>query len=431
MTVSSTTLANDAGKYLVDKLLERSELLMVMTQMAEKVSLPQGMAKTAEFIRYERMEMPMEALTEGSTPTNPLDFTISKQSIVVDQWGFYITLTDVAILTTKHPVLNEATQLMADSLARVHDFIVTDALMAGTNIQYLDGTVASRAALVATDVFKASVFNKARATLNDDGAPPREGNVFVAVCGPQVEADIVQESANNSFASFNSYAGKIDKLEKGVVGTWLGFRVVRTNFIPKFNRVGSKDAAVADGDWIDGGTGIMKVDVISGSLGSATFYYVIVRKSIQRGFSEDISVQHSTATGAGSKGFRFTAETLAGYVYDIYFGSVSGTLYLVKANLASGQTYDQTTSPSSGNSPPLLPSVAATAPTVHPIFCFAKAAVDHVELAGSSMAATVTPATPSDTDPLVQRRKIGTKFMAKAGIRTSERLLRIELCSNF
>lgn len=432
MPVTSTNLANDVGKFLVDKLIDRSELLMVMTQMAEKITLPNGMAKTANFIRYERMEMPMAPLTEGTTPTETT-FSIATQSIVVDQWGLFIGLTDVAILTTKHPVLNEATQLLGDSIARVQDFVVTDALMAGTNVQYLDGTVASRAALVAANVFKSAVFNKARSTLNDAGSPPREGNVFVAVCGPQVEADIIQESATNSFASFNSYAGKIDKLEKGTVGTWLGFRVVRTNFIPKIDRFGNETVIVADAGSIGSGTSTIKIDVIAGSLGNATFYWKAVRKSIQRGFSEVISIEHTTDTGAGSKGFRFTAGAQTGYVYDIYIGSTTGdaNLFLAVQNLAPGETDDVTSIPTSGNNPPPSPSSAATAPTVHPIFCFAKQAVDHVELAKSSMMAAVTPATASDSDPLVQRRKVGSKFMAKAGIRDTNRLLRIELCSTF
>lgn len=411
MSVTSTTLANAQGKYISAQLIERSELLHRLPQFTNKVQLPSGMGKTAYFTKYNRTDVPVEHLTEGVTPVETA-FTISQQSIQVDFWGMYIALTDVAIVTTKDPVLNEALDLVADAIARTKDYNLAEVLNASTSAQFWDGTRASRDDITSTDVFKAAVFDVARADLNDDAAPPSAGDLFVVVCGPQIEADIMADAtAVQSFAASASQQ-KMEAMEKGKVGDWRGFRVIRSNFLPKFTRLTH---------------GFTVTDIVGGSL-SGNVYYKITRKSLSRGFEEDISTQ--TTVAMSNTRLRFAAPATAGYVYNIYAGTVTGdaTLFLAKENLAASGTYDLDTAPTSGTNPPETPAASIT---IHPMYVFAAKSVDEIELNELAMQGKITPKGSSDSDPLEQRRKVGAKYASKAGVRDSTRFKRIELVSTF
>lgn len=414
MPVGTSALSNDASKFIQDALIERSEQLHMLPQFCEKVSLPDGNAKTAYFIKYNRTDTMVDKLTEGVTPAETA-FTITQQSITVDQWGMFIALTDVGVVTTKHPVLNEALDLVADAVSRCQDYNIAEVLNAGASHQYYDGSRATRGAITSTDIFAAGVFNKARATLNDNGAPPRAGSLFIAVCGPQVEADIVNEATTvGSFTAAhqtNSEGNK--KLEMGTVGDWLGFRVVRSNFMPKLTRLSTSGWTISD--------------TTGGSL-SGTVYYKITRKVTTRGFEEDIAAEANNAMT--NNRLAFTAPSTSGYVYNIYAGSVTAdaNLYLVKENLAPSAIYNLDSLLTSGTNPPATPAASIT---IHPIYCFAGKAVDNVAIDSLTMKGTITPAGANDSDPLQQRRKVGAKYAQKAGVRDSTRVLAIELCSNF
>lgn len=413
MPVGSSTTANDAGKFIQDALIARSELLHRIPQFLESVSLPEGNGKTANFIKYNRTEVPVAPLTEGETP-DETPFTVSTQSVVTDQWGMYIGLTDVITVTTKHPVLNEALDLVADAMARVMDHTIFDVIMAGTNKQYFDGSRANRGAITAADVFDASVFNKARADMNDLAVPGRDGDIFIAVMGPAVEADFLAETATvGGFVAAQQASGKLDKLEKGVVGTWLGFKVVRTNFIPKFTKIATFTSIVAG----------------AGGALSGTVYYKVTRKNLQRGFEEDIQAEGNTAMG-GNNRLAFTAPATAAYVYNIYAGTVTGdsNLYRAKENLAASGVYNLDAVPTSGTNPPATPP---TGVTVHPVILIGAKAMDYVKQDGMGMESMITPKGPSDSDPLSQRRKVGSKWMGKSGIRDNDRVKVVELASSF
>ena len=411
MPVTSTALAADVGKWISDELIDRQELLFRLFRYTEKVNLPGGMGKTANFTKYNRTDVPVDKLTEGVTPVET-PFTISTQTVTVDQWGLYISLTDVGVVTIKTPILNEALDLVADAMARCREYNLIEVLNAGTNVQYWDGSVANRGALTTSHTFGARVFNRVRATMNDQAVPGRAGDLFIAVMGAQVEADIFSETAAGSFVAAHQNAGN-QKLEKGEVGDWLGVRIVRQNFMPKFTRLTA---------------GITPAAGAGGAL-SGTVYHKVTRKNLSDGFEDEIAVEANTAMG-GNNRLAFTAPATAGFVYNIYAGSATGdaNLFLVRENLTASATFNLDSLPGTGANPPQTPAAGVT---VHPIYIFGARAVDNVEINALSMAAGITPAGRSDADPLAQRRKVGAKWMNKAGIRDQTRVMRIEVASGF
>jgi len=348
--IINSVISYDQEKFLVNKLLDRSSLRLVMGGLCDNISMREGAGLTAYMVRYKRMDVPLSTLTEATTPTQST-FSLEQVTVTLDQWGDYLEISDVAQLTAKHPLMTQCVELLADNAARVMDREITIVMLAGTNVQYGDGSVASRSTITSSMIISDTIVQKVRVTMVNNGAPPRggpsgdakqvatsgnfqNGNSYVAVCSPNVIGDVQRPSTSfGTRASAATYPN--DKaLYASVVGTWQGVRFVETNFIPKFVLFGGTTTAVAAGP--DAGTGFT-IAVGSGSLSNATYYWKITRKDLQRGFEEAISIEHTTATGAGSSSLSFTAPATAGYVYNIYLGSSTGdsNLKLAKENLAA------------------------------------------------------------------------------------------------
>lgn len=473
--VASTTV-NDQEKYLHDKLISRAMIRVVGASVLENVTLPEGVGLVANFVRYNRMNLPMSALSEGVAPSNST-FTLSLVQVTIDQWGDMVTLSDVSQLTTKHPLVDQATQLLADNAQRVIDREIQLVWLAGTNIQYGDASVTSRAAITsalkATDV----AIHKARITMVNNGAPPRggpsgglilgsadgagaqdkgfnkgngasssgsinQGQHYVALCGPEVIADIMATGTSlGTFASQAMYADQ-KALYNGEVGTWLGVRWVESNFLPKFQLLGNTTAAVSSASAFGTDTPVVTAVTTGGTLTSATaYFYKVTRKKLDRGFEEYISIAHnttSTSTGDNeSFTFNFTGLT-AGYVYNLYFDTVQAggtgtdaTLGLVSANIAVGTTVTVTgVGLSASGTPPASVPTSPSTLNVYPIYLCAEDFGSWVGL--QKLRVMVSGDTPTiGGNELLQLKSIGYKFFGKCVIKDQLRFLRIEVSSGY
>ncbi len=455
--ITSSNLSNDQEKFLASKLIARAQLRMVAASVCEKVKQPEGTGATAYFIRYNRMNVPTATLTEGTTPTEST-FTISQFSVTLDQWGDLLILTDVAQLTTKHPAFQQAMDLLADNAQRVIDREVQIVWLANTNVQYGDGSVTARPSITSAMTATNATLHKARITMVNNGVPGHDGpydldfklgmsgknsigsGSYLAICGPEVQADIL--ATGTSFGVLASVATYQDKnvLYNGEFGTWLGFRWILTNFIPKFQLLGNTTAAVSSASAFGTDTPVVTAVNGGGTLTSATtYFYKVTRKKLDRGFEEFISIAHSTASAAtgDNESFTFNFSGLtAGYVYNLYFDTVQAggtgtdaTLRLVSENIAVGTTVTVTAVPSTGANPPASVPTSPSTLNVYPVWIHGSGSCKWVGLQDLKMFVTKQEA--SDSDPLAQRRKVGYKFMGKSIVPDSTRLLRLELASAY
>jgi hypothetical protein len=349
-------------------------------------------------------------------------------------------------------VLNQAMELLADNAQRVIDREIQIVLFAGTNVQYGDGSVTTRATITTAMKATDTVIAKARISMMDDGVPTRDGpakeditaaslsgtirggSCYVGVAGPQVMGDIMaQASSVGQWATVAAYADA-DKQYVSEVGQWLGIRWVETNFIPKINILGNTTAAVASTNAFGTNTPVVTAVDGGGSLTSATtYYYKVTRKDKLRGFEEDISIEHSTASTAtaNNESFTFNFSSLtAGYVFNLYFGATTGdsNLKLHTANIAVGDTVTVTAVSSSTTTAPANVNTTGT-PTVHPVYLLGAEAVNWVGL--QDLKVLMSKPGASTDDALDQRRTVGYKFYGKAMIRDQDRLLRLEVASAF
>ena len=409
-TTSTTLSADQVSAYIADKTLLRAEKQTRIKQFGDKATLPRRESKTFQYTRYEYLALPTSTLSEGVTPAST-QMSVATVSAVVEQWGQVVVLTDVVELTIKHSALQKGTELLGEAAAQTVDREAQEILLAGTNIQYANAK-SSRANLLATDVMSSTEVRKVTANLRNNGARAQdEGDDHLfGVFDPSVEADL---SADTTFVNAASYSS-IKNLRNMEIGSWLGVRWVRSNFLYTFLGVASSDYAI-----VDVATG--------GSIAQTTTVYVVVTGvNSTTGFEERIYQQASVTTatdGLSTHKVTVTAPSTSGYTYNVYAGTTSGTTYQVTTGIAASGTYDITSVPSSGTTNPPIPG---TGVTVHVSWVFGKEAFTVIELDGMSLQTYITPKGASDSDPLAQRRKIGWKLMWKALITNNNFFRRVE-----
>ena len=460
ITTSTTGLSYDREKMLAAQLVSRSMQRMVAASLCDKVQMKEGTGETAYFVRYKRMNLPFTELSDnGSDPSNS-SFEVEEFSVALDEWGDVITITTRAILNTKHPLMQQAMDLLADNAARVMDREIQIVWLAGTNVRYGDGSVTTRATVTAAMKLDEDAILAARVQLVADGAPPKGtkskgsfeanasgtvmgGGNYVAVAGPQVLADISRPSVSlGTWAAVATY-GNAKAFSNFEVGIWMNIRWVETNFIPKFELLGNSTALVSSAS--DGDTGVTVTALDSptnGTLKSSTnFYWKVVRKDKLRGFAEQISIAHYTPTAATSndEGFTFATASTAGYVYDLYFdATVDGgsgtdaTLKLVAENIEPSTTTTVLAEQTTGATAPA--NIRAVGDgndpdAVHPVFIHADESCKWVGFYNTKFHVTKDESIIGNI--LRRKRAIGYNFFGKALICDQTRLLRLEVASTF
>lgn len=385
-----SNFSGDVSTYIAGKTLMLAKKSMVMYQIMDKVPFPKNEGRTFQYTRYERVPLPQSALSEGQSPSGS-QMSISQVTAVMDQWGDVLAVTDVAIDSVKHPVLQQAIELLSLQAAETMDREIIKVALSGTNIYY-PNSISARSSLTSSDKISSAAIGKIVANMRSYGAIPYDGASYIGVFDPFSEDDIV--GVDTTFIDASKY-GAIKNLLNQEVGTWKGIRWVRGNTLPAIKLLTGASGA---------GSGT------AGSLAASTTYnakLVVVDKNT--GFETHVSAVFNAATGLGESSVDITvpalpADATAGSLFRLYFGSNGGTLYVAASDIAASSTYNQKTVPTSG-------SVAQATPPatykVHFAFVFGKQAMASVEL--NKIKAYLTPAVPSDSDPLVQRRKAGWK----------------------
>src|SRR5437868_13527525 len=163
MDTSATLAADLVPKLIKEKLLIIAERDTVFLQLGEKGALPEGQGKTVQYTRYNRLDLPTAPTVEGVTPGDS-NLSTSTVQCVVDQWSQVSTLTDVAVLTVRHPALQQAQSRQGTAHAETVDRECQIVLMGGNNVTF-GGVATSRSTLIAGDVMTTDLIRKTWANL--------------------------------------------------------------------------------------------------------------------------------------------------------------------------------------------------------------------------------------------------------------------------
>jgi N4-gp56 family major capsid protein len=210
-------------------LLDEAGPELVHSQFGQKKPIPQGSGKTIEFRKFSPLPKALEPLTEGVTPDGK-SLTVTTVTATVNQYGDYITQSDVLEMTALDNTIVEATKLLGRQAGVTLDTVVRNILHSGTNVTYcpkvVDGVeteITSRSALTENCQLTVDVVMQVVAKLRAQNAPTIGGK-YIAIIHPYVAYDLMRDP---EWIDAHKYA-KADNLYEGEIGEIAGVRFVQT-----------------------------------------------------------------------------------------------------------------------------------------------------------------------------------------------------------
>ena len=441
-TNASPQFLADIEGFIASETLALTRRQLVLYNFADKETLPKGRGTTYTATRYNRVPLPYAPLAEGTPPPGET-MQITQVTASVQQWGDKITITDVAEMTIKHPVVNEAKKLIALQSAECMERNTFNAVNAMTQVNYVNSRGA-RASLVAGDVLNTFEITRAYAQLltlgvprfmgdeetnrkidAKDGTPqananPRSRPHFVAITHPFVEADVTQ---NSTFVLASAYSD-INNLYNAEIGQWHSVRFCSSNMVPFWT----------------GQALITGTPGTSGSLATFATYNIIVTLSDNINQYEQIISQISgnlSVTGPNGS-ISVVLPAASGFTYNIYVGTTAtvANLGVCAAGPTQGSMQGQATQLAPGQTVVITgigvaqtpPAAPATGVTVYPTYIFGRGAFSVLTL--DEMKLKILQEA-DKSDPLNQLRIIGYKFFNGNLIKNNLFALRVESTSAF
>ena len=136
-------LSPEMKTYYSDYLIDNAEPALVHDRFAQKHAIPAGNGKTVQFRKYDPLPKLTDPIAEGVTPSGQT-INMGIVNATVAQYGGYVELTDLLLMTAIDNNLCMATKLLGSQAGRTLDTISREVLVGGTNVQYGEGKVSSR-----------------------------------------------------------------------------------------------------------------------------------------------------------------------------------------------------------------------------------------------------------------------------------------------
>ena len=218
---TSSGLTDEMKTYYSDYLIDNAMPKLVHDQFGQKHPIPKNGGKTIEFRKYSPLPKLTTPISEGVTPDGQ-SLNMSTIEATVAQYGGYITLSDVLLLTAIDNNLVQATKLLGAQAGSTLDTITREVLNGGTNAIFSGGKEA-REDLDATSVLTVDDIKKAVRLLKNQNAEQISG-AWVGIIHPDIAYDLTNDPA---WKDVKTYSDPSDIYE-GEIGKIYGVRFVET-----------------------------------------------------------------------------------------------------------------------------------------------------------------------------------------------------------
>ncbi len=326
-TSTSPGFQSDVELFIQEEVEPLARRQLVAYQFGKPLHLDTNRGVTYTATRFERLPLPFAQLQEGVAPVGEA-VTLAQVTATAQQWGDSVIVTDVANLTIKHPIFQQAIQLVSLQMPETLERNTLNTLLAGNQVNYANGR-ANRAALVATDVLTPHESNKIVGSLLTYGAPRFMGDEredmmieagayrdpskspavmqhYVGLLHPLPAQDMRENAQVNTAWAFSD----INRLYNNELGPFGGVRFVETNMMPYFVGV----ALVTGTASAAGGT----------LATSATYNIQVTGSPIQTSVEQQIYQVSGSISVTGPTGsISVTLPTLPNYTFSVYIGTTS------------------------------------------------------------------------------------------------------------
>ena len=220
-TTGSAGLSVEMKTYYSDYLIDNAQPELVHDQFGQKHPIPKNGGKTIEFRKFVPLGKKTTPIQEGITPDGQ-SLEVTKIEATIQQYGNYVTLSDIVQLTAIDNTLVETTKLLGSQAGMTLDTITREVLNGGTSVIYAGGkegraSLDESCKITVDDVFRAARFLKAQ------NAPKIEGG-FVAIIHPDVAYDLMRDE---EWIDVHKYSATTE-IFNGEIGKIGGVRFVET-----------------------------------------------------------------------------------------------------------------------------------------------------------------------------------------------------------
>lgn len=249
-TGTGQDLSPEMKTYYSDYLIDNAEPELVHDQFGQKHPIPKNGGKNIEFRKYDPLPKALTPLTEGVTP-NGQKLNVSTVTATVKQYGGFVELSDMLLLTAIDNNQVEAARLLGGQAGRTLDTVTREVLNGGTNVQYAEGQVNSRSALAGGNEDNAknhyltvNAVKRAVRTLKVLNAK-RINGYYAGIIHPDCSYDLTNDP---KWVNVKTYSDPEDMYE-GEIGRIEGVRFVETPEAKVFEKAGKdwEQATTADG----------------------------------------------------------------------------------------------------------------------------------------------------------------------------------------
>lgn len=231
-TTGDASLSAEMRTYYSDYLIDNAKPNLVHDQFGQKHAIPKNGGKTIQFRKFMPFSKATNPLTEGITPDGG-SLSVTNVTATVDQYGYYVTISDMLMLTAIDNTLVETTKLLGAQAGSTLDTITREVLNGGTSVMYSGGKEARDAIteadkLTVDDIFKAARFLKTQNT-------PKINGSYVAIIHPDVAYDLMRDE---EWVDVHKYSSATEIFE-GEIGKLGGVRFVESTEAKIFADAGS------------------------------------------------------------------------------------------------------------------------------------------------------------------------------------------------
>ncbi len=220
-TTTAEGLSAEMKTYYSDYLIDNAAPNLVHDQFGQKHAIPQNGGKQIEFRKFLPFSKATKPLSEGVTPDGG-SLSVTNVTSTVEQYGYYVTMSDVLMLTAIDNTLLETTKLLGSQAGSTLDTVTREVLNGGTSVMYAGGKEArdaldSTCKLTVDDIYKAARF------LKTQNAPKIDGS-YVAIIHPDVAYDLMRD---DEWVDVHKYSAT-NEIFEGEIGKIAGVRFVET-----------------------------------------------------------------------------------------------------------------------------------------------------------------------------------------------------------
>ena len=232
-TTTAQGMAVEMKTFYDRTLLENAEPELIHDQWAQTRDIPRNGGKTIEFRKYDQLQKALTPRTEGVTPEGQ-EMRVTKIEATVKQYGGFVALSDMLILTAIDNNIVEASELIGSQAGRTLDTVSREVMNAGTNVQYAEGQVSSRSAITGDMKLTVRAIKMAVRFLKKQNAK-RINGYYYGIINQDCSFDLTEDS---KFVDVVKYKNP-ERIYNGEIGTIEGVRFVETTEAKIFNGAGA------------------------------------------------------------------------------------------------------------------------------------------------------------------------------------------------